>query len=285
MLENTSRDGRLDFEVAVTQLIQANFGPKDSNGAPVRDTNGNIVMLTTEQVKQYRNRINMEEITQGYLLMFAVLSPAKSLIQFAVVDTQQVSNSPVTPLSRLLTMQDSFLISNMSYYLTQYAYTAGPASFQDPNFSSQNHWTPITYTATYHNNGTGIAYDPGCDMFWIGAYLQLVVQKRQLIPYLDCSRFYHCPVTQPTPSYPSPSNYIPHQQSSYDGSADGFVYVQPNIVIGGGRTNVLTLNLSANIPAIAPFNNVFYNAAPDGFVTMATVAMRGILMQNSTTVK
>lgn len=276
-MENTSRDGRLDYDTAITQLIRANFSQRDASGRI-------IVQMTKEQVAAKRLDINEEEITQGYLWMMATLSPNRQQIQFAVVDTQQVNGSPVTPLSRLLTMQDSFLISNMSYFLTNYSYTG--SSLQNPNFAIGNNWTPITYASTWANNGTGVDYDPGANMFWIGAYLQLQIQKRVIVPYLDCYRFFKAPRTQATPGFPVPSSYIPNQKNEHDGSSDGFNYVQPNIVIGGGRTNNLYLNLPANIPAtINPFANAFYNAVPDGFVVMATVCMRGILMQNSTTVK
>lgn len=276
-LENTSRDGRLDFDVAVNQLIVANYTPRDAQGKPTAN-------LTSEQIKQYKSQINLEEITQGYLQTMAILGPQKSTIQFAIVDTQQVSGSPITPLSRLLTMQDSFLISSMSYFLMNYSYTG--SSLQNPDFTVANHWTPITYSSAWHNNGLAITYAPGMDMFWVGAYLQLQVQKRVLIPYLDCLRFMYKPVTQADPSFPVPSNYIPNQQDQMDGSSDTFNFVQPNVVIGGGRTNNLYLNLPANIPAtIAPFNAALYNAQPAGFITMAVVFFRGILMQNSTTVK
>lgn len=276
-LENTSRDGRLDFDTAINQLIRANYTPRDpATGKPTRQ-------LTAAEIQSYRGQVNEEEVTQGYLQLMAVLSPQRSQIQFAVVDTQQVSGSPVTPLSRLLTMQDSFLISSISYHLIDYQFTGG--SLQNPDFTSGTRWMPITYTAPWHNNSIAVQMDNGCDMFWQGAFLQLQVQKRVLIPYLDCMRFYKAPIAQETPSFPVPSIYMPGQQNSMDMSCDTFNFVQPNIVIGGGRTNNLYLNLAANIPAtIAPFNISGYGIG-ETFVFMACVFMRGILMQNSTTVK
>lgn len=274
MVENTSRDGRLDYETAVDQLIRANYSP--------RDKDGNITaMLTPQQMKEYRGKINEEEITQGYLLMSAILSPAKQVIQFAVVDTQQISSSPITPLNRLLTMQDSFLISNMSYYISRYSFTGG--SLANIDFASSFCWTPVTYASAWSENGVSVQYNAGCEMFWIGAYLELKINKKVIIPYWDTYRHYKSPITQATPGFPLPSNYIPQQKDQHDGSSDGFVYMQPNVVIGGGRNNILNLNLAANIPGtIAPFDDPDYGVT---FYTMAYVCVRGILMQNSTTVK
>jgi hypothetical protein len=273
MIENSSRDGRMDFDTALIQLIQANYAPRDASG---RITS----YLTPQEVAAKRKEVNEEEVTQGYLWLSAILSPAKQVIQFAVVDTQNISNSPVTPLNRLLTMQDSFLISNMSYFLQTYAFTGG--TLNNPDFTS-GHWSPVTYASTYFGGGSAAPeYSPGCDMFWIGAYLQLQIQKRVIVPYWDCYRHYKCPQTQAAPDMPNTA-YIPGQQDQHDGSTDGFVYVQPNIVIGGGRTNNLYLNLAANIPAtIDPFANSYYG---NTFYSMAVICMRGILMQNSTTVK
>ncbi len=272
MVENSSKDGRLDYETALHQLIIANYG---------FDKSGNRIPLSAAQIKEYRMKINEEEITQGYLWMSATLSPAKQVIQFAVVDTQNISSSPVTPVNRLLTMQDSFLISNMSYFLQIYSYTGG--ALANPDFTSGNSWTPVTYVSTWDSNGVAIDFDNGCAIFWIGAYLSLNINKKVVIPYWDCYRHYKAPITQATPGFPVPSNYIPNQKNQHDGSSDGFVFTQPNIVIGGGRDNKLNLNLAANIPAgIAPFDNANYGV---NFIVQAVVCMRGILMQNSTTVK
>lgn len=278
MLEGSSRDGRMNYETAIAQLIRANYSP--------RDAQGNITSnLTKEQIASYRSKINEEEITQGFLCMSSIIKPGISVLNFAVVDTQQVSGSPVTPINRLLTMQDSFLISNLSYYLQNYSYS-GNNNLQTPDFSVPNNWEPITYTSTWYNNGLGVTMDPGMAIFWIGAYISLAINKKVVIPYWDCLQHYHAPITQYTPAFPVPSNYMPRQKNSYDGSTDGFVYMQPNVVIGGGRNNILTVNLAANIPAtIAPFNVVGYNNPTDGFIFTANILTRGILMQNSTTVK
>lgn len=278
MLEGSSRDGRMNYETAIAQLIRANFSP--------RDAQGNITsQLTKEQIASYRMKINEEEITQGYLWMSSVIKPGVSVMQFAVVDTQQVSGSPVLPINRLLTMQDSFLISNLSYFLQNYSYT-GANNYQNIDFSVANGWEPITYISTWYNNGIAAVMDPGCGIFWFGAYISLAINKKVVIPYWDCAQHYKVPISQATPGFPVPSNYMPDTKNSIDFSTDSFVYMQPNVVIGGGRNNILQVNLAANIPAtIAPFTAAGYNNNGGGFIFTANILTRGILMQNSTTVK
>lgn len=274
MVVNSALDLRSNFDHALVMLIQANFSPRDAQGKVTTP-------LTREQIAQYRDQINLDEVTQGYIWTEATLSANQQQIQFPLIDTQQVAGSPVTPTMRLLTMQDSFLMSTMSYFLMQYRYDT---TQQNPNFTDTNiTWTPITYVSSYNNNDTEINFDSGAAMLWIGAYLSLEVNKRVLIPYWDCYRHYQAPNRQATPSYPNPSAYVPYTHNQHDGSVDGFYPVEPNVVIGGGRGNILKLNLAANIPStISPFNN---NAYGETFVIKAVVCSRGILMQNSTSVK
>jgi hypothetical protein len=278
MIEGSSRDGRMNYETAIAQLIRANYSPRDAMGKITR-------RLNPKEMEELRNNVNEDEITQSYLWMSSVIRPGFSVLNFATVDTQQISGSPVTPINKLLTMQDSFLISTFSYFLQSYTY-AGNNNYQNPDFTVANNWEPITYTATWHNNGIADDIDPGMSMFWIGAFITLTVNKKVVTVAWDCLQHYKATITQYTPGFPVPSAYIPKQKSSYDGSTDGFVYMQPNIVIGGGRNNAFVLNLPGNIPAtIAPFTVAGYNNPTGGFVFFACIVTRGILMQNSTTVK
>ena len=181
---------------------------------------------------------------------------------------------------RLLTMQDSFLVASMSFFLMNYNFTNGNQANVD--FSGESHYAPITYAAYWQNNGSSEGLWPGADMFWIGAYLSLEVNKRKLIPYWDTYRHYKAPIMQAVTGQYVP-NTLANFQSAHDGSVDGFYPVEPNVVVGGGRGNILKLNLAANIPAdVVPFNEPGYGP---NYLTKAVVCMRGILMQNSTTVK
>lgn len=277
MLQLSSRELRQNYDVGKIMLVRANFSP--------RDAQGNITkQMTRAEVEDKMGELDDSEITQGYIWTEATLIPQRQVIQFSIVDTQQISGSAVTPTMRLLTMQDSFLISSMSYFLMDYTYNGNQTNI---NFATGDNWDPITYVSAWHGNGLSADLDAGCGLFWFGSYLSLEVNKKTLIPYWDCYRHYNAPQTQAAPSFPQPSSYIPNQKDQHDGSVDGFYPAEPNIIIGGGRGNILKLNLAANIPAtILPFSDPFYNGIVDNsFVLKAVVAFRGILMQNSTSVK
>ncbi len=277
MLQLSSKDLRVNYDAGKIMLIRANFSTRDAQGNITRH-------MTRPEIEAKMGELKEDEITQGYLWTEATISPTKQVIQFSLVDTQQISGSPVTPTMRLLTMQDSFLVASMSYFLENYTYDGSQAN---PNFTTGNSWAPLTYSSPWASNGINHDLDPGCDMFWIGAYLSLEVNKKVLIPYWDCYRHYQAPQTQATPAFPIPSNYIPEQSNQHDGSVDGFYPVEPNVVIGGGRGNILKLNLAVNVPAtISPFNLPGYGGTGTAaFVIKAVVCTRGILMQNSTSVK
>lgn len=279
MLDASSRDGRLNFDTAVQQLIMANYAPRDGNSRILPMSKDQRSKFISEKMAQ----INLEEITQGYLNFSVQLVPQVNKLQFAIVETQQIKYSPVTPFVQLLAMQDSFLISSMFYYLQNFTCESGKLT--TPDFSIGNDFTPITnVSANWNNNHQALTpfMAGGCSMFWVGSYLTLTINKRVIIPKWDCYQHFFNPQTQYSQDNAIPQAYPPRVKDQRDGSVDGWVYMQPNVVLGGGRQNVLELTLPGNIPVIQPFNVYGYG---DTFLLTANVMVRGILMQNSTAVK
>ena len=235
--------------------------------------------------------IDKNQLTQGYVETHANLTVNNSLIQWPIVDTQQISQAPITPLMRLLSMQDSFVVGSLSYYLQLYFFTGG--NQQSPDYTQFNYFTPITYATLWPNYWQGstgplaqqVQLAPGCSMFWSG-YLSYEVDKKVIIPYWNCSRHYSAPQTQDAP-FNNPVTGVPlsagpFTQRELDGSTDTFYPVEPTIVLGGGRQNVWKLNLPANIPNIAPFTLTNYGTT---YYLKACLKFHGILAQNSTSVK
>lgn len=274
MLQLSSRDLRMDYDFAKFMIVQANFAPRDpATGKVIRE-------LTREETMKYMNEVNDEEITQGYIETAANLSPLTQVIKFTIIDTQQIQGSPVVPLMKLLTMQDSFLCSTMSYFLRVYSYTGG--NQQNVDFTGPTDWSPVTFVDTWKGGGVNAAFDPGCGMFWFGSNISITVNKKVLIPALDCYRFYKAPDQQSTTGIYVP-NWLQTFKPAHDGSVDGYYPVVPYVVIGGGRDNDVRLNLPANIPpGIRPFINTGWN---ETFQVQACLSFRGIQMQNSTNVK
>jgi hypothetical protein len=269
----SAQNGRLNYENAIKMVIDANFAP--------RDAKGNITgSLTKEQYMAYRQQINEQEITPGFLRTEATLQAGQSYFTFPIVSTQQVSGSPITPTMRLLAMQDSFVATELSYTMCVYNMTGGNQA--NINFSGGSNWLPITYPSPYDNNGSDVDWAPGTAMLWIGSTLYIEVNKKVVIPALDCARFLNVPQTQATPNFDPKQAFFKNTKNQLDFSTDSFYPLEPNIVFGGGRDNNVRLNLPSNIPDIAPFNNASYN---DTFVVKAVLNVRGILVQNSTFVK
>lgn len=233
------------------------------------------------------SKLDLQMFTQGYLCTMCDINPNQSLLQFPIVDTQQVAGAVVNPLMRLLSMQDSFVIGSMSYFIMMYPFITNQ---QNPDFTPTggSYWTPITYPSGFHNTNP-IAFPfvaPEMGLFWsTGSYLSLEVDKKVVIPQWDCARHLYVPQQQAN-MYPAaggnPSQW-PLYQDQYDGATDSYYPMEPTVVLGGGRQNVWKLNLPANIPStIAPFNYPGYGTT---FVMKAVLMFRGILAQNSTSVK
>jgi hypothetical protein len=183
---------------------------------------------------------------------------------------------------RLLPEQDSFVVGALGFWQMIYSYTGG--SQTNPNFSTGNNWGPITYPSPWDNNGSGSDWDPGTMMLWLG-YISVEVNKKVLIPYWDCYRHYKAPIIQASIGTTSNTWSGYGMKNAIDGGVDSFYPVEPVWVIGGGRQNLIKLNLPSNIPNdIAPFNQggIGYGTT---FVAKSVLMFRGIWAQNSTAVR
>ena len=267
-------DARENYRTAIHLIAEA-------NGLMVPDGKGGM--------KPDISKIDRTQLTQGYLCTMCDVNAQTQQMQFTVVDTQQVSGSPVLPIMRLLSMQDSFVVGSMSYFLYIHHFNGG--NQQNPSYTTLDFVTPYTYPSQTHDNellGTGLqGFDPGMSLFWNpGAYISIEVDKKVVVPYWDCLKHLYVPETQANATAAvvgGPPFQWPVTQDQYDGSTDAYFPVEPTIVLGGGRQNIIKLNLPANVPAtIAPFTSPAYN---ETFVVKAVLMFHGILAQNSTSVK
>lgn len=274
-----TEDVRRNYLVAMHMIAEANGYMKPDPKNP-----GNMMPDIS--------KIDRTMLTQGYLCSMADLTPNSQTVQFSIVDTQTVSGSPNLPITRLLAMQDSFFVTSMAYYLFPYTYGANQ---QNPNFTDLSCQKPLTYPSLTpdqtEQSGVGLQFmDQGCFLFWSpGAYISIEVDKKVIIPYWDCLKHMIIPRTQapaaPSPLLGTPNNY-PLAYDQYDGSTDGYYPVEPTVVFGGGRQNIVKLNLPSTIPStIAPFNGSSYNATSNGIIMKAMLMFHGILAQNSTSVR
>jgi hypothetical protein len=260
-----------DYNAGIRMLAMQNYN---------RTADGNTIIKnpTKEQVDEWVKLVNMDEVTPGYLRSECTIKVSTSTFTFPITEEQAKGNSPLTPTMRLLSKSDSFLVTQMGFSLMTYQMIAGQQT--DIDFTSGNDWLPITYPDNYHNNGSDVTLDNGIGMFWIGSYLNLKVQKHELIPYWDCEKHLYVPTTQATTSQVPPFSL---QKSGFVGNSSHFYPVQRNICFGGMRDNVMTLNLPANIPVgIKPFSESGYGVTN---TLKAVLSCQGLLMQNSTVAK
>jgi len=228
------------------------------------------------------NRVDMSSLTQGFVRSPIDMQTNLSQLQFPIstLDQGSITGAPNIPITNLVASVDAFVAGMLSYYIMIYQFTGGNQINID--FTSQNNFTPCTYASAYENNGSGVNFDPGCMMFWLG-YLKIEVNSRILYKQWDLMRHYNAPQTQATPNFPSPSNYIPRQKNQYDGGSDGFYPMEPLPVFSGSKQNVVQMFLPANIPTnIAPFNLYLYGTA---FILKAVLHMRGVTCQNASGLK
>lgn len=248
--------------------------------------NFHAAVATLEQ-NNPNEKVNLDQLTQGYVRSECTLQVNNSVLTWPVVDTQQISGSPITPVMNLLPEQDSFVVGSLGYWIYLYAYNNGDQT--QPNFSqvfgsgTQIAMDPMTFPSGNDNGYGGSSWDPGNMMFWM-AYISVEVNKKVLIPYWDTYRHYKAPISQWQGNL-SAGQYGWRQYNSIDGGVDTFYPVEPVWVIGGGRQNLIKLNLPSNIPNnIGPFNlgTFGYGTA---FVAKAVLFFRGIWAQNSTAVR
>jgi hypothetical protein len=159
--------------------------------------------------------------------------------------------------SQLLALQDSFVVAEMGVFL------AVPSSATDATFSLLTFADPQTLTTSGAATAANTLYN---------GYINGMVNNNNILPAWDVSR---CKVINTTQNgVPSYTGQTVLELSEVDFSSNGFYPVEPNIVIGGGKNNVFTLNLPAAISTVQ-----------SGGFSRIVVIMRGLLAQNSTAVK
>lgn len=221
-------------------------------------------------------QIDLDKLTQGFLRSPIDLTTDVSVLTFPMSTLdQQTVGAPVTPLTALVPSPDVFVCGSLSYYLMTYVFTLNQAS---PNFTNTgiSNFMPTTYVSSYDNNGTGVDWDMGCAMFWLGD-LRIEINSIVLYKKWDLSRHYYCPQTQATPIL---SGIQPGVKNQLDFGGDSFYPMEPLPVISGSRATTVTMQLPSNIPStIAPFNQAGLGYGTT-YIAKAVFHGRGIMAYN-----
>lgn len=219
------------------------------------------------------DRMRSEVIcSQSYLRLEVPLRKQITNYTFPVTITQAHSGGEeVSIWEQRLQLQDSFFCNQVGYFFQVRETVNG-----DTSLASQLY----TFPTNKNQNAGQSFFDNPTSSLWAGN-LTLSIMNRVQTPGWDLWRHYKVPETQ-APYYTTvPSNgYIPQDQ--VDLAQDGFYPCEPYWTLVGSKNNQLVLNL-----AQPPGTGIEADNPASDFVGeyRMVLILRGVLAQNSTTVK
>lgn len=264
------------------------------------------------EVSNMDRRLNFkvaEQICKDNGIVIANARPAYSFLRIEVqlIDTvsnyvlpigtqTQYNGSFISPTEQRLAQQDNFVVGSMGmfvYFLDRRGNI--PASDLVTYFGPHN--TPNAYRYGNPNplySGVPITTLPGFpNQIWQAGQMKFTMDQNVILPYYDCLQHYYVPREQGTlasditgTSDPTVDPYYgyPWRIPQFNGLSDGFMPMEPNIVLSGARNNEITYRCNTPIN----FTNWGWvdPDITDGIVEPRLVFFfRGVLLQNTTNVK
>lgn len=201
--------------------------------------------------------VEQARCTQSFIRSEAAMSATQTTYQMPLIVNQQQTGGASRVLNNLLSMQDIFVVANLFVGWTV-------ASATDSNGKLYSYPSPVAATSAAIATALQTLYN---------GRLNILNNNVNVVPSWDLNRHFFVPRTQQNTNFnaapTAPAEYTIDQLNLLE---DGFCPVEPNWVINGGGNMVATINLPGAISSI-PTN---------GAIVMIA---RGILIQNSTTVK
>lgn len=193
------------------------------------------------------------KLTQSDLILEQQLFVNNNQYQFPVLNNQSgPAGGSIFNTEIRLNQQDSFIVSSWGFFLLK------PTSATDATFVAQTYGNPQVFTTANAASAAETLYN---------SYAKIAVNNDIVFPIWHLSRNRLVPQTQQAPLIAGVANAIPYSQ--IDLSSDGFMPVEPNLVIIGSKNTVITITLPATLAAVETFER-------------ARIHFRGLLVQNST---
>lgn len=189
-------------------------------------------------------------LTQSYLRGEVLLNTAQATYQVPLL-VNTATNTNNTVRTKLLNLQDLFVVSNISIFLVSGAATNGAAK----NYTYPN--------ATIFPTGAAQLYN-----LYNGS-LSIVANNQQILPAWDILKHLFVPQTQDGVGITA-QTVFPIDQIDWKNDAE--VVCEPNIVLNGAANYQINLNLPS-APTALDAN------------TYVAIKWNGILAQNCTTIK
>lgn len=262
-MQQSSADRRLNFKVAEDLCIKNKIDPNKANPA------------------------------YGYLRSETVLIDGTTTYNFPILDNQVYNTIPQNPTEKRLALQDNFVVGSKFFGIYFWDNSnKRPASnlitgFTPYNVPAGNILGTSATTQVYTSN-TNNLMNQNMNQWWQSGTMSYTMDYDVIIPRWDCYQHYWIPRTQ---SYyngigvdPADSTTFAWDLAQCDGLDSGWVPMEPNIILSGGKNTIINYNL----PFALSFANMGWDAT--GFGTGALQARlvciwRGILLQNTTNVK
>lgn len=190
-------------------------------------------------------------LTQGDLRLEQQLLLTRNNYQFAVLDNNNGSSGTFFNTEIRLTQQDAFVVSALYFGIAK------------PSSNTDTTWIPHTYPSPAVFSTSGVAASSNT---LYNSFLMIVVNNKVILPKLSMRRFYLVPQSQQVAAATNQNGIALDQ---IDMSSDGWMVVEPNLVLIGSKGTVITLNLPASLTAVETFQR-------------ACLWCEGVLAQNVT---
>lgn len=191
------------------------------------------------------------KLTQSDLRLEQQMSTSKTTYIFAILNNNNGPSNTVFPTEVRLTQQDSFVASQLGFFI------AKPSGVTDCAFIVHSYPSPVTFSTT----GTAAAAET-----LYNSLLAIMVNNDNVLPVWHLGRHRSVPQSQQQTGAANANNIA---QDQIDLSSDGFVPVEPNILLIGSKNSVITMTLPSGLAAVETFQR-------------SIIWFRGLLAQNST---
>jgi hypothetical protein len=191
------------------------------------------------------------KLTQSDLRLEQQLVTTKTQYQFAVLNNNNGPSGSLFNTEVRLTQQDSFVAASVGFFL------AKPTSATDATFIAHTYPSPVTFSTA----GTAAAAET-----LYNSLLAIMINNDNVLPVWHLGRHRMVPQSQAQTGAANANNIA---QDQIDLSSDGFVPVEPNLLLIGSKNNVITVTLPSALAAVEANQR-------------AILWFRGVLAQNST---
>jgi hypothetical protein len=195
---------------------------------------------------------DIAKLTQSTIRLEQQLYVNKSQYQFGVLVNNNGPAGTLFPTEVRLNQQDALITSSIVMYIGEPVGAATDCTFIDHTYPN-----PLTFVGTGEASALETLYK---------SQLSITVNNVVVMPTLQTQRFRLVPSSQKVTAAAN-QNGIGNDQ--IDGSSDGLMINEPNIVLIGSKNNIINLTLPAALAVVGSYTRVIYE-------------FRGILAQNCT---